>query len=94
MSEKIKFLAVGLLASVVMNSQVFAVTYQPNKDVNIQKDNIESLEEFYEVKDVENVLDIYTSNSATEEELEKYDMNSDGIIDSADAAIILNLVKY
>lgn len=94
MRGKIKFLAVGLLASVVMNSQVFAVTYQPNNDVNIQKDNIESLEEFYDEKDVDKVLEIYTLNDATEEEMKKYDMNDDGIIDSADAAIVLNLIKY
>lgn len=94
MRGKIKFLAIGLLASVVMNSQVFAVTYQPNNDVNIQKDNIESLEEFYDEKDVDKVLEIYTLNNATEEEMKKYDMNGDGIIDSADAAIVLNLIKY
>lgn len=94
MRGKIKFLAIGLLASVVMNSQVFAVTYQPNNDVNIQKDNIESLEEFYDEKDVDKVLEIYTLNDATEEEMKKYDMNDDGIIDSADAAIVLNLIKY
>ena len=94
MRGKIKFLAIGLLASVVMNSQVFAVTYQPNNDVNIQKDNIESLEEFYDEKDVNKVLEIYTLNDATEEEMKKYDMNDDGIIDSADAAIVLNLIKY
>lgn len=94
MRGKIKSLAVGLLASVVMNSQVFAVTYQPNNDVNIQKDNIESLEEFYDEKDVDKVLEIYTLNDATEEEMKKYDMNDDGIIDSADAAIVLNLIKY
>ena len=93
MRGKIKFLAIGLLASVVMNSQVFAVTYQPNNDVNIQKDNIESLEEFYDEKDVNKVLEIYTLNDATEEEMKKYDMNDDGIIDSADAAIILNLIN-
>lgn len=93
MRGKIKFLAIGLLASVVMNSQVFAVTYQPNNDVNIQKDNIESLEEFYDEKDVDKVLEIYTLNDATEEEMKKYDMNDDGIIDSADAAIILNLIN-
>lgn len=93
MRGKIKFLAIGLLASVVMNSQVFAVTYQPNNDVNIQKDNIESLEEFYDEKDADKVLEIYTLNDATEEEMKKYDMNDDGIIDSADAAIILNLIN-
>lgn len=94
MKAKFKFLAIGLLASVVMNSQVLAVTYQPNKDVNIQKDNIESLEEFYDAQDVDKVLEIYKTNEVTEDNLEKYDMNSDGLIDSADAAIILQIINY
>lgn len=94
MKAKFKFLAIALLASVVMNSQVLAVTYQPNKDVNIQKDNIESLEEFYDAQDVDKVLEIYKTNEVTEDNLEKYDMNSDGLIDSADAAIILQIINY
>ncbi|MBO5476892.1 MAG: hypothetical protein J6A15_03995 [Clostridia bacterium] len=93
MKGKIKFLAIALLTSIVMNSQVFAVTYQPNKDVNINKDNIESLEEYYTKEDAVKAFEIYKYNKPTEEELEKYDMNKDGLVNSYDVAVILNLTK-
>lgn len=94
MKGKIKFLSLALATSIVLNSQVFAVTYLPDKDVNINKDNIETLDKIYNEEDAKKVLEIFSNNDITEESLERYDVNEDGLVDSADAAVILNLVKY
>ena len=60
MKNKIKFGALALAAGIVMSSQAFAVTYAPNIDDTIQKDNVEALEEYdYTQEDVEYVFELY-----------------------------------
>ena len=61
MKNKLKFGALAIAAGIVMSSQAFAVTYAPNIDETIQKDNVEALEEeyVYTQTDIKNVYDIY-----------------------------------
>ena len=42
MKNKLKFGALAIAAGIVMSSQAFAVTYAPNIDETIQKDNVEA----------------------------------------------------
>ena len=75
MKNKLKFGALAIAAGIVMSSQAFAVTYAPNIDETIQKDNVEALEEeyVYTQTDIKNVYDIYLNGSVPdEEELKKF----------------------
>lgn len=97
MKNKLKFGALAIAAGIVMSSQAFAVTYAPNIDETIQKDNVEALEEeyVYTQTDIKNVYDIYLNgNVPDEEELKKYDLNKDYKINADDAAMILDVLYY
>ena len=97
MKKKLKFGALAIAAGIVMSSQAFAVTYAPNIDETIQKDNVEALEEeyVYTQTDIKNVYDIYLNGSVPdEEELKKYDLNKDYKINADDAAMILDVLYY
>ena len=97
MKNKLKFGALAIAAGIVMSSQAFAVTYAPNIDETIQKDNVEALEEeyVYTQTDIKNVYDIYLNGSVQdEEELKKYDLNKDYKINADDAAMILDVLYY
>ena len=93
MKNKIKFGALALAAGIVMSSQAFAVTYAPNIDDTVQKDNVEALEEYnYTQEDVEYVFELYAE--ITDKDFEKYDMNKDGKINANDAALICDYIYY
>lgn len=96
MKNKIKFGALALAAGIVMSSQAFAVTYAPNIDDTIQKDNVEALEEYdYTQEDVEYVFELYADGKeVTDKDFEKYDMNKDGKINANDAALICDYIYY
>ena len=71
-------------------SQVLAVTYAPNKNDNIIKDNVSTLDKIYTQDDVDRVLEIYNGNNdLTQQELEVYDLDNNGVINSIDASIML-----
>lgn len=94
MKGKLKVITLALLVSVVMSSQIFAVTYMPNNNENINKENVSTLEEMYEVEDVEKINDIYVySYELTEDEMEKYDLNKDGKVNSTDASLVLSILE-
>ena len=96
MKNKIKFVALALAAGIVMSSQAFAVTYAPNIDDTVQKDNVEALEEYnYTQEDVEYVFELYADGKEiTDKDFEKYDMNKDGKINANDAALICDYIYY
>ncbi len=96
MKNKIKFGALALAAGIVMSSQAFAVTYAPNIDDTVQKDNVEALEEYnYTQEDVEYVFELYADGKEiTDKDFEKYDMNKDGKINANDAALICDYIYY
>lgn len=96
MKNKIKFGALALAAGIVMSSQAFAVTYAPNIDDTVQKDNVEALEEYnYTQEDVEYVFELYADGKKiTDKDFEKYDMNKDGKINANDAALICDYIYY
>lgn len=96
MKNKIKFGALALAAGIVMSSQAFAVTYAPNIDDTVQKDNVEALEEYdYTQEDVEYVFELYADGKeVTDKDFEKYDMNKDGKINANDAALICDYIYY
>ena len=75
-------------------SQVLAVTYAPNKNDNIIKDNVSTLDKIYTQDDVDRVLEIYNGNNdLTQQELEVYDLDNNGVINSIDASIMLDYIK-
>lgn len=75
-------------------SQVLAVTYAPNKNDNIIKDNVSTLDKIYTQDDVDRVLQIYNGNDdLTQQELEVYDLDNNGVINSIDASIMLDYIK-
>ena len=75
-------------------SQVLAVTYAPNKNDNIIKDNVSTLDKIYTQDDVDRVLEIYNGNNdLTQQELEVYDLDHNGVINSIDASIMLDYIK-
>lgn len=75
-------------------SQVLAVTYAPNKNDNIIKDNVSTLDKIYTQDDVDRVLQIYNGNDdITQQELEVYDLDNNGVINSIDASIMLDYIK-
>ena len=75
-------------------SQVLAVTYAPNKNDNIIKDNVSTLDKIYTQDDVDRVLEIYNGNNdLTQQELEVYDLDNNGVINSIDAYIMLDYIK-
>lgn len=85
------FGAVFLCMAVI--SQVLAVTYAPNKNENIIKDNISTLDRVFTQEDIDKVLEIYKSNlDVTDEELEMYDLDKNGIINSLDASLMYDHV--
>ena len=96
MKNKIKFGALALAAGIVMSSQAFAVTYAPNIDDTVQKDNVEALEEYnYTQEAVEYVFELYADGKEiTDKDFEKYDMNKDGKINANDAALICDYIYY
>ena len=96
MKNKLKFGALALAAGIVMSSQAFAVTYAPNIDDTVQKDNVEALEEYnYTQEDVEYVFELYADGKEiTDKDFEKYDMNKDGKINANDAALICDYIYY
>lgn len=96
MKNKIKFGALALAAGIIMSSQAFAVTYAPNIDDTVQKDNVEALEEYnYTQEDVEYVFELYADGKEiTDKDFEKYDMNKDGKINANDAALICDYIYY
>ena len=74
--------------------QVLAVTYAPNKNDNIIKDNVSTLDKIYTQDDVDRVLEIYNGNNdLTQQELEVYDLDNNGVINSIDASIMLDYIK-
>ena len=96
MKNKLKFGALALAAGIVMSSQAFAVTYAPNIDDTIQKDNVEALEEYnYTQEDVDYVCKLYLDGSnPNDTDYEKYDVNKDGKINTNDAALICDYIYY
>ena len=75
-------------------SQVLAVTYAPNKNDNIIKDNVSTLDKIYTQDDVDRVLEIYNGNNdLTQQELEVYDLDNSVVINSIDASIMLDYIK-
>lgn len=96
MKNKLKFGALAIAAGIVMSSQAFAVTYAPNIDDTVQKDNVEALEEYnYTQEDVEYVFELYADGKEiTDKDFEKYDMNKDGKINANDAALICDYIYY
>ena len=75
-------------------SQVLAFTYAPNKNDNIIKDNVSTLDKIYTQDDVDRVLEIYNGNNdLTQQELEVYDLDNNGVINSIDASIMLDYIK-
>ncbi len=94
MKKKISMVFVAVFVCMAVVSNAFAVTYTPNRNDNIVKDNIVALDEKYTQEDVNRVLEIYFTNaSVTEEELEKYDLNGDQLINCIDAALIRNYIS-
>ncbi len=98
MRNKLKIGAISLVAGIALTSQAFAVQYAPNLDSNVEIDNIAALpsDEMYEYtqEDVNAILDAYASqDSLTEEEFLKYDMNKDKVINSIDAALVMDLLS-
>lgn len=90
MKNKFKVLSLVLLVCTVMCTQIFAKTFVPNGDVDIDIDRIEALE--YTEDDIQICLDLYKYKNQSEEDLEKYDLDENGIIDTADVAMILNRI--
>ena len=75
-------------------SQVLAVTYAPNKNDNIIKDNVSTLDKIYTQDDVDRVLEIYNGNNdLTQQELEVYDLDNNGVINSIHVSIMLDYIK-
>lgn len=94
MKRKISITFVTVFACMVVISHVFAITYVPNRNDNIIKDNIATLDEVYTQEDVDKVLQIYNANrEVTKEEINKYDLNDDNIVNSLDAALILDYMN-
>lgn len=94
MKRKFSMIFVAVFVCMAVISHVLAVTYEPNKNDNIVKDNVATLDKVYTQEDVDNVLKIYISNrDVTEEELKMYDFNDDNVINSVDAALILNYIN-
>lgn len=100
MRNKLKIGAISLVAGITLGSQAFAVQYAPNLDSDVEVDNIIALPsddvEMYEYtqEDINVILDVYSSQSLlTKEEFLKYDMNKDGVINSIDAALVMDLMS-
>lgn len=94
MKEKFKVITLALLVSIVMSSQIFAVTYMPNNNDNINNENVSTLEEMYDIKDVEKINDIYVySYELTNEEVDKYDLNKDGKVNAIDASLVISILE-
>ncbi len=95
MRNKLKIGAISLVAGITLGSQAFAVQYAPNLDNSVKVDNISVLpgDAMYEYtqEDINIILDVYSSQSPlTQEEFLKYDMNKDGVINSIDAALVMD----
>ena len=64
------------------------------KNDNIIKDNVSTLDKIYTQDDVDRVLEIYNGNNdLTQQELEVYDLDNNGVINSIDASIMLDYIK-
>ncbi len=95
MKNKIKFGTLALVAGISMSSQAFAVAYQPNIDETIKVDRIESLIEYeYTEADSARIIDIYLNGEElSAEDLKKYDIDQNGIVNANDAAMVYDLIK-
>lgn len=98
MRNKLKIGAISLVAGMALTSHAFAVQYSPNFDSDVKVDNIVALpnDEVYEYtqEDVNLILDLYSSSAElTEEDFVKYDMNKDNVINSVDAALVMDLLN-
>lgn len=77
---------------VIENIEEQKVTYDPFLNEEVTKDNV-ALQIEYTLEDAGYVLDLYKAEEVTAEDLAKYDMDNNGIINVEDAAIILDLIK-
>lgn len=101
MMKKLIYKALAFVGIVgVMGYHTFAVaaTYTPNIDVDVKVDKAVLLEEeeqvTYTQEDVDRVLEIYSQDlSVTEDEIAKYDLNGDGVLNANDAAMICDLLR-
>lgn len=95
MKDKMKYGVLALVAGVVMSSQAFAVTYEPNIDESVKIDKIEALDEVeYTQADADRILEVYMNGiTVSDEEFAKYDIDKDGKINANDAALVLDMVK-
>lgn len=98
MRNKLKIGAISLIAGVALSSQAFAVQYAPNLDSSVEVDNVIALpsDEVYEYtqEDVNVILNVYLEQDLlTQKEFTRYDINDDGVINSIDAALLMDSLK-
>ena len=94
MKKRFNMIFGAVFMCMAIMSQVLAVTYAPNKNDNIIKDNVSTLDKIYTQDDVDRVLEIYNGNNdLTQQELEVYDLDNNGVINSIDASIMLDYIK-